>query len=72
MLIGLAGLSAHFCLTKSLTLAPASVVMPFDFVRLPLIAIIGMVFYGEDLDIFMVTGALMILVANYINLNHRK
>ncbi|MDC1249488.1 DMT family transporter [Planktomarina sp.] len=72
VLIGLAGLSAHFCLTKSLTLAPASVVMPFDFVRLPLIAIIGMVFYGEDLDIFMVTGALMILVANYINLNHRK
>jgi drug/metabolite transporter (DMT)-like permease len=72
VMIGLAGLSAHFCLTKSLTLAPASVVMPVDFVRLPLIAIIGMSFYGENLDIFMVTGAAMILVANYINLNHRK
>jgi hypothetical protein len=46
--------------------------MPVDFVRLPLIAIIGMSFYGENLDIFMVTGAAMILVANYINLNHRK
>lgn len=72
ILIGLAGLSAHFCLTKSLTLAPASIVMPVDFVRLPLIAIIGMFFYGENLDIFMVTGAVMILVANYMNLNHGK
>jgi drug/metabolite transporter (DMT)-like permease len=70
--IGIAGLTAHFCLTKSLTLAPASIVMPVDFVRLPLIAIIGMLFYSEPIDILVVVGAIIILLANYINLNHNK
>jgi drug/metabolite transporter (DMT)-like permease len=72
IVIGIAGLSAHLCLTKSLSLAPASIVMPFDFTRLPLIAIIGMVFYNETLDLFMITGALIILAANYLNLKHYK
>jgi drug/metabolite transporter (DMT)-like permease len=68
VLIGIAGLTAHFCLTKSLTLAPASIVMPIDFVRLPLIAIIGMLFYGEFVDIYVFLGAILILIANYLNL----
>ena len=72
IVIGIAGLSAHLCLTKSLSLAPASIVMPFDFTRLPLVAIIGMVFYNETLDLFMITGALIILAANYLNLKHYK
>ena len=71
MLIGVAGLAAHFCMTKSLTLAPASVVMPVDFVRLPLIAVIGMLFYGEILDIYVLLGAVLILIANYLNLKQR-
>jgi len=71
ILIGVAGLAAHFCMTKSLTLAPASVVMPVDFVRLPLIAVIGMLFYGEILDIYVLLGAVLILIANYLNLKQR-
>ena len=71
VLIGIAGLTAHFCLTKSLTLAPASIVMPIDFVRLPLIAIIGMLFYGELLDVYVFFGAVLIIIANYINLKRR-
>ena len=67
VLIGIAGLTAHFCLTKSLTLAPVSIVMPIDFVRLPLIAIIGMLFYGEFVDIYVFLGAALILIANYLN-----
>ena len=70
-LIGIAGLMAHFCLTKSLALAPASIVMPIDFVRLPLIAIIGMLFYGEFVDIYVFFGAVLILIANYLNLKPR-
>jgi drug/metabolite transporter (DMT)-like permease len=58
-------------MTKSLTLAPASVVMPVDFVRLPLIAVIGMLFYGEILDIYVLLGAVLILIANYLNLKQR-
>ena len=68
ILIGIAGLTAHFCMTKSLTLAPASVVMPVDFARLPLIAIIGILFYGEALNTYVLLGAVLIFIANYINL----
>jgi drug/metabolite transporter (DMT)-like permease len=40
--IGCAGLLAHLCLTNALKVAPATVVVPFDFIRLPVIAVIGM------------------------------
>ena len=66
--IGLAGLVAHFCLTKALTLAPASVVMPVDFVRLPAIALIGMLLYSEPLDSLVFLGAAVIFSANYLNI----
>ncbi|MEM1373768.1 MAG: DMT family transporter [Pseudomonadota bacterium] len=66
--IGLAGLVAHFCLTKALTLAPASVVMPVDFVRLPAIALIGMVVYQEPLDALVFLGAAVIFAANYLSI----
>ena len=68
VLIGISGLVAHFCLTSALRLAPAAVVMPIDFTRLPVIALIGWAFYGEGLDWLFVVGALMILGGNIINL----
>ncbi|QYX58585.1 DMT family transporter [Roseovarius sp. SCSIO 43702] len=68
VVIALGGLVAHTCLTKALSLAPATVVMPVDFARLPLIAMIGMLFYGESLDIFVFLGAGIIFAANYANI----
>jgi drug/metabolite transporter (DMT)-like permease len=59
---------AHLCLTKALTLAPATVVIPMDFVRLPAIVLIGMLVYGEPLDLCVLLGALPILAANWINM----
>lgn len=66
--IGLAGLTAHFCLTTALSLAPATIVMPFDFLRLPVIALVGVWLYGEPLDAFVLAGAAIIFGANYVNL----
>ncbi|SLN13242.1 DMT family transporter [Roseisalinus antarcticus] len=68
VVIGCAGLLAHFCLTTALSLAPAGVVMPIDFLRLPLIAIIGMLFYGEGFDIYVLLGGGVIFAANYANI----
>ena len=68
VLIGISGLVAHFCLTSALRLAPAAVVMPIDFTRLPLIALIGWAFYGEALDWLFAVGAALILTGNVINL----
>jgi drug/metabolite transporter (DMT)-like permease len=68
IIIGIGGLLAHFCITKALQLAPATVVTPIDFCRLPVIAAIGYVFYSEALDIFIIGGAIIIFIANYINI----
>ncbi|MEL7212058.1 MAG: DMT family transporter [Pseudomonadota bacterium] len=68
VLIGCAGLLAHFCLTTALSLAPASVVMPIDFVRLPVIAVIGALFYSEAIDLWVFVGAALIFGANYANI----
>ncbi|WP_412917532.1 DMT family transporter [Pseudogemmobacter blasticus] len=68
LLIGLAGIVAHLCLTTALSLAPASFVGPVDFARLPVIALIGAAFYDEPLAWTLALGAALILTANYISL----
>mmetsp|Transcript_6888 Transcript_6888/g.9100 ORF Transcript_6888/g.9100 Transcript_6888/m.9100 type:complete len:291 (-) Transcript_6888:89-961(-) len=68
VLIACAGLVAHYCLTTALRLAPASVVMPIDFIRLPLIAVVGMTLYGEQIDIWVLVGAAVIFAGNYLNI----
>ena len=68
VLIGVAGLLGHFCITNALAIAPATVVVPIDFVRLPVIAIIGMLAYGEALDLWVLLGAGIIFAGNYLNI----
>ena len=68
VVIGCAGLMAHVCLTTALSIAPATVVTPVDFLRLPLIAVIGLMVYGEAIDAFVLIGAAIIFGANYLNL----
>jgi len=70
ILIGCAGLLAHFCLTTALSLAPATLVIPIDFTRLPLIALVGWFFYAEPLEIWVGLGAVVIFGANYLNIWH--
>lgn len=68
-LIGVTGLTAHVCLTRALQLAPANIVMPMDFARLPVIALVGLLLYGEAIDPLILLGGALILVANWINLS---
>ncbi|AXT34078.1 DMT family transporter [Phaeobacter sp. LSS9] len=68
LVIGCAGLTAHFCMTKALSIAPATVVVPIDFARLPTIAVAGMLIYGEALNLWILLGAVVIFCANYINI----
>jgi len=68
IVIGLGGLLAHFCLTTALSIAPATVVIPVDFARLPVIAVVGMLVYNEPIDLFVILGAAIIFSANYLNI----
>lgn len=67
-LIGGCGILAHFSLTSALALAPASYVMPIDFLRLPLIAVIAAWLYAEALDPLVLLGGAVIFVAIGLNL----
>ena len=68
IVMGITGLSAHFCLSQALSLAPATIVAPMDFVRLPLSAIVGVLLYEEPLLATVFIGGGIILLANYLNL----
>jgi drug/metabolite transporter (DMT)-like permease len=72
LLIGVAGIGAHFCLTRALSLAPASVVIPFEFLRLPLIGIIGMVYYAEPLQFAVFAGGAIIFAATWMNVRTER
>ncbi len=69
LLVGLAGLLAHYCLTNALAIAPATVVVPFDFARLPTIAVVGMILYQEPLDYWTLLGALVIFAGIFLNVH---
>ncbi len=68
IIVGLSALSAHYCLTSAFRLADASVVVPLDFLRLPLAAIVGVMLYNEPLDPYVFIGAAIIMVGIVLNI----
>jgi drug/metabolite transporter (DMT)-like permease len=66
--VGCTALSGHYCLARALAIADAIVVVPLDFLRLPLIAGIGALFYGEPLDWLVLTGGVLMFSGNLINI----
>lgn len=70
--VGAAGLSAHFCLTRSLRIADATLVIPIDFLRLPLITVVGMAFYGEPLEPSILIGAAVIFAGTYYSIRRES
>ena len=72
--VGVSAVSAHFCLTRALSLADASVVVPMDFLRIPLIAVVGLLVFGEAIDSWVIAGAAIIFAGLYYNVRreHRE
>lgn len=66
--VGLCGLTAHYSFASALSHAPATIVAPLDFARLPLIAVIGMMFYNEPLAPLVLVGAAIVFGANFLNI----
>ncbi|MEM8658686.1 MAG: EamA family transporter, partial [Pseudomonadota bacterium] len=67
-IVGLCGLFSHWCITNALSIAPASIVSPMEFLRLPLVAVVGYFLYAEPLDAPVFLGAALVLVANLMNI----
>ena len=71
-IVGITGLSAHFCMTKALQLSEVTTVVTLDFIRLPLISLFGIWLYHEDLQISLLIGGGLMLIANLVNLYGKK
>ena len=68
LVVGVTGLTAHYSLTSALANAPATMVAPMEFLRLPVVAVVGALVYGEPLLISVFLGGSVILAANVVNL----
>ncbi|ERB65310.1 hypothetical protein N779_10660 [Vibrio coralliilyticus OCN008] len=70
--VGITALTAHFCIAKAMQYAEASVVVTMDFLRLPVIAVVGIVLYSESFETSLILGALLMLSGNLLNLYSPK
>ena len=68
VVVAFCGTFSHYCMARALLYADASVVVPMDFLRVPLTALMGWLLYSERLDAFTVLGAALILTGNFLNL----
>ena len=68
LLIGVSAVSSHYCVVRALSLVDATVVLPIDFLRMPLIAVVGFFFYAEPFSPFTFAGAVLIFGGVYYSL----
>jgi drug/metabolite transporter (DMT)-like permease len=68
VVIAFCGTFSHYCMARAMLHADATVVLPMDFLRVPLSAAAGWLLYAERLDMFTVLGAVLILTGNLLNL----
>ncbi len=71
LLVGVTALTAHYCITRAMQLSEVSIVVTLDFLRLPLIALVGIVLYAEDFQISIIVGGALMLLGNLINVPPR-
>ena len=70
--VGATGMIAHFCLARAFRIAEASLVVPIDFLRLPLIAGVGVLLYNEPLEISVLLGAAVIFAGTYYSIRRES
>ncbi len=70
--IAFCGTFSHYCMARAMRHAQATVLVPMDFLRVPLTALAGWAFYAERIDLLMVVGTGLILAGNLLNLRRVK
>ena len=68
LVVAFCGTYSHYCFARAMQHAPATVVVPMDFLRVPLSAAAGWLVYQERVDLYTVAGVVLILAANLLNL----
>ncbi|MBN8978694.1 MAG: DMT family transporter [Rhizobiales bacterium] len=68
LVVAFCGTFSHYCMARAMLYADATIVVPMDFLRVPLTALAGWLIYAERMDLLTVLGAAMILGGNVLNL----
>lgn len=68
VVVAFCGTYSHYCFARAMQHADATVVVPMDFLRVPLTALVGWLAYSERLDLFTALGVCLILAGNLLNL----
>jgi len=68
LIVAFCGTFSHYCMARAMLYADATVVVPMDFLRVPLTATAGWLLYAERMDTLSVLGAVLILGGNLLNL----
>lgn len=66
--IAISGFTAHYCLTNAFRHGDATLVIPIDFLRVPLIAIVGWLFFNERTELAVWVGAGVVIAGVAVNL----
>lgn len=67
VVVAFCGTFSHYCMARALRHAEATVVVPMDYLRVPLTALAGWLIYAERMDLLTVLGAALILGGNLLN-----
>jgi drug/metabolite transporter (DMT)-like permease len=68
VVVAFCGTYSHYCFARAMQHADATVVVPMDFLRVPLTALVGWLVYSEGVDLFTALGVGLILAGNVLNL----
>ena len=68
LVVAFCGTYSHYCFARAMQHADATVVVPMDFLRVPLTALVGWLAYSERVDLFTALGVGLILAGNVLNL----
>ncbi len=72
-LLGMVAMVAHVCVNRSLKLAPASTVVPYQYTTIVWAVLFGYMVFGDVPDAFMLAGAAIIIGAGlFIFLRERR
>ena len=63
--VGLTGTAGIWFISRAYATAEMSAVVPFDFLRLPIVAAAGWIWFGEITDIWTIAGAAVIFASTY-------
>jgi drug/metabolite transporter (DMT)-like permease len=65
-LLGIVAMIAHMCVNRSLKLAPASTVVPYQYTTIVWAVLFGYLVFGDVPDLWMLSGAAIIVAAGLV------